>query len=94
MRNALLGGIIIGILIKGWLGVFVLPVFVALFQCVELFFLLRKQNKVFALVDKEIKRYFDVNNIRTFAVQFFWSYITTTVFAMVVYFIKNVIFGK
>jgi len=46
MLNALLGGLIIGFFVKGWMGVFVLPVFVAIFQCIEFFVKKRKSINV------------------------------------------------
>ncbi len=40
MRNALLGGKLIGMFVNNWLGVFILPIAVAFYQCIALFFLM------------------------------------------------------
>lgn len=73
MATALIGGLIIGFFIKGWVGVFIMPVVVTIYQCVTLFFLMKRKG----IIQK-----------RTFVIQFGWTYLTTTGFAVVAHFIK------
>lgn len=105
MRTAFLGGIIIGTFIVGWLGVFVLPVFVAIYQCIALFFLIKRkrinlsQMKEFSNPIAEIKYNLHasswtkwIDSMKIYAIQFVWTYTRTTIFAVLAYFIKNIIF--
>jgi len=52
---SVIGGIMIGLSIDDWLGRFVLPSFVALLSCGELYFTLRK-SKNMKLTTKQIRR--------------------------------------
>lgn len=98
MGNALFGGILIGVFVKGWLGVFVLPVFVAIYQCISLFYLVKRNGfnrKKFKSDYEEFQQKYNGISIEKFSgsgniyiIQFGWTYITTTLFAVIVHFVK------
>jgi hypothetical protein len=103
MGNALLGGILIGLFVKGWLGVFILPVIVAIYQCIALFFQIKRMDssKVKGLSKLYSKINFNTNkslgiiwfdSMRIYAIQFGWTYITSTGFAVVAHFMRIIIF--
>lgn len=103
MGNALLGGIIIGFFVKGWLGVFILPVIVAIYQSIALFFQIKRMesSKVTALSRLYSEINFNTNessginwfdSMRIYAIQLGWTYITTTGFAVVAHLIRIIIF--
>lgn len=81
MGTALLGGLLIGFFVVGWLGVFVLPVVVAIYQCIALFFLIKRKG-----INSQDK--IDYNPMKKYMFQFSWTYITTTAFAIAAHFIR------
>ena len=94
MWTAIIGGLIIGLLVKGWFGIFILPVSVALYQCVALFFLIKQkrislsQTKGFTNPYAEIhyKLYASsrtkwADSLKIYVIQFFWTYTSTTLVA-------------
>lgn len=100
MANALLGGVIIGYFVIGWLGVFILPVFVAIYQCIALFNLKRKGRIISEFVNPYAEIHYNlytsqwskwIDSIKIYLIQFAWTYITTAVVALMIYFIKNII---
>lgn len=104
MKTAVLGGIVIGVFVVNWLGVFVLPIAVAIYQCIALLFLMTWRGvdplslKKFRSPYSELlyhnnassrTRFIDRSMI--FVIQFGWTYITTTAIAVIVRFVKTLI---
>lgn len=76
MGTAIIGGIVIGIFIKGWIGIFVLPVFIGMYYCIKMY----RRAKWDALLRFDLKNAITVNYFSLF----FWPYALTVLIALVV----------
>lgn len=104
MWTAIIGGLIIGLQVKGWFGIFILPVAVALYQCVALFFLIKQKRISLSQIKGFTNPIAEVHNnlyvrswtkwaesLKIYVVQFFWTYISTTVVAFGIALVKHLI---
>lgn len=104
MGSAIFGGIIIGLSVKGWLGIFILPVAVAFYQCVSLYFLVKQkrinisQIKGFTNPYAEFHYNLDasawtkwVDWVKIYLIQFLGTYTRTILVALVIVLIKYLV---
>lgn len=104
MGTAIFGGVIIGLFIKGWLGIFILPVIVAFYQCLALFFIIKQKkiclSQTIGISNPYAEVHYNqyasswtkwVDSLKKYVIQFCWTYTSTLVVALVFTLIKYLV---